>query len=124
MKPCGTCPFRKDQHFLTKERAKDIANAIRRDGHFSCHKTVRYDTDDGQGRVTKDSKLCTGSLIVSGRDGLCGQMARIQGRLGLLDGEALDKAIAEDPSTYASLNAFIKGHTPKRDCQSRVKSPS
>lgn len=59
--PCSNCPFRKSDKAVrvTTGRVREITTS---DAIFPCHKTVDYSHDD-EGRTTKDSSACAGSII-------------------------------------------------------------
>ena len=112
-KPCDNCPFRRDGIKLRRERAEELADGLRADGHFYCHKTVDYnDDDDGDGCSTKDSGLCVGALIAEIRDfGHMDQMGRIMGRVGALDVEGIyQQAEAGEDAVVSDLDEFIDIH--------------
>jgi len=74
-KPCETCPFRTDvPAYLNKARAREIVEALMRDGSFHCHNTIDYDHEDDDGftepRVTPKSHFCAGALGVMKCDGV------------------------------------------------------
>lgn len=64
-RPCGNCPFRTDKPAfgLRRERATEIANALRRGETFVCHKTVDYSEreDGGPGAGQERSRMCAGA---------------------------------------------------------------
>ena len=100
--PCDNCPFRSDvPAYIHPERGEEIWDSLERGTMFPCHKTVDYDSGDGDGRTTADSKFCAGALILMEKewagDGRYGamenQMVRILTRLRnppMLDLDALD----------------------------------
>lgn len=47
---------------LGKERRKEIADSLLRDGDFSCHKTNKFD-DDGKTIVDENSTRCIGAAM-------------------------------------------------------------
>lgn len=71
--PCNNCPFRRDVKFcLHPERRQEIADALRHDMTFSCHKTVDYSdewNDSSTHIPTEDEQHCAGALIVLNRSG-------------------------------------------------------
>lgn len=106
--PCESCPFRTNiPAVVTKSRAQEIADAIRSDAWFACHKTLDY-RDGSGGRTTRRSVFCRGALIVMEREGVLdqNQMARIEMRLGMFDPRNLD---LEAP-VPASLYEWIERH--------------
>lgn len=96
--PCGTCPFRKDKAgFFHPERAEQIADVLRADRHFICHKHI------------KEGVLCAGSLIVAEKSGMHpNQMARVQMRLGMLDWAAIEKQATTNDTVYENMDAFCE----------------
>lgn len=110
--PCDNCPFRRSAGgYLRQDRAEEIADVLRSDGHFHCHKTVDYSDEDGEGR-TGDAALCAGSLVVQIRDmGYVNQLARIEARLGILDLRKIE-AMADDrdADVYDNFDDFIEAH--------------
>jgi hypothetical protein len=109
-RPCGNCPFRTDRTpFLDRERAQDIADSLHADASFHCHKTISYESEDGTGEVTGESKHCAGALITMEREGFANQMMRIGERLGLYDPAAL----VMDSPVYDSLADWVAAHDPR-----------
>jgi len=85
-RPCDSCPFRADiEPFLRKDRAEEIADALRAGGMFACHKTTEHD-DDGDHVKTSDEEWCVGALLVMSHDGgaEANQLVRIFQRVGAL----------------------------------------
>jgi len=111
--PCNDCPFlRKQAGMITGERAEEFSEALQRDQHFNCHKTVDYDgSEDGEGRTTAKTRLCAGSMIVTHRHGHHpSQMARIMGRCGAFKYEDIEQSAAD---CFDSFEEFIDAHTTK-----------
>ena len=111
--PCENCPFlRKQAGMITGERAEELADALERDIHFSCHKTIDYNNnEDGEGRTTAKTRLCAGSMIVTHRHGHHpSQMARISQRLGLLNYDEIEQS---DADCFDGFEEFIDAHTAK-----------
>lgn len=111
-RPCAHCPWRPDRPgFLHPERAEEIA-ACAADGSsdFWCHQTTEDDDDTGESYATDRSELCAGYLIAAARDGVFGQLARIQARLGMLDVGALEGC---DPEHELALDPdeMVEHHT-------------
>lgn len=102
--PCPHCPFRNDIHgYLEAERVEEIVESVLRQQSFPCHKTTTFeDTDDEDGdyerRVnTEDEEQCAGAEIFALKHGVCSQMRRIAGRLGMEVAELDDDApVCED----------------------------
>lgn len=106
-RPCGNCPFRTDRvPFLDRERAQDIADSLAADASFHCHKTVDYDSEDGTGEITQESKHCAGALIVMEHENRPNQMMRIAERIGFYDRTAL----VMDSPVPKSLDAWVDLH--------------
>lgn len=107
--PCADCPFRSDRPaFLTRARAREIVRAMKRDQHFDCHKTVDYNTDDGEGGSTNKSRICAGFAMMCETEGLPTQMMRIAGRIGLYNPEKMKM----DAPTHKTAKAFIAAQEP------------
>ena len=61
--PCKDCPFRNDiEPFLTKERVKEIIQAITNDNTFYCHKTIY--SNEYEELDKKKGSHCVGALIL------------------------------------------------------------
>jgi hypothetical protein len=101
-RPCANCPFREDclRGWLGRERAGEIADTLRDDRTFACHKTTRAGGSSGP------EQHCAGALIVLEREGMIPQLARIAGRLGFYDPDALDP----DAPVFDSLDDFVEHH--------------
>jgi hypothetical protein len=90
-RPCANCPFRADiPPYLRGGRVREIERGARAGHDFHCHRTIKYDTEDGRGRVTADSERCAGFAIVLEKEGLTTQMMRIEERIGTYDPGAND----------------------------------
>lgn len=80
---CANCPFRSDRIFYIDERRKqEIADSLRRDEIFNCHKTIRY------GELATDqtkAAFCAGALKTMINEGLVTSPMQIAERLGLWD---------------------------------------
>jgi hypothetical protein len=76
---------------------------------FHCHKTLSYESEDGTGEVTGESKHCAGALITMEREGFANQMMRIGERLGFYDPAAL----VMDSPVYDSLAVWVAAHDPR-----------
>ncbi len=94
--PCKRCPFRTDlEPYLRKARAEEIRDNLEGGGVFHCHETVDYSGDEE--RVTDESEVCAGSLILMEHQGGAyetSNFVRILTRIGCLD---LDKLNLEAP---------------------------
>lgn len=103
--PCANCPFRRDvRFFLTKERAEEITNCLKNDGHFACHKTVDY-SGDGDGLITEDSVFCAGALIMLEKEGIRQNNAFI--RIAMAVGLFNPKRLKMNSPVYNSCHEFI-----------------
>jgi hypothetical protein len=69
-KPCQHCPYRKDvKPFLTVERGVELAFITQNPyNSFHCHKTVDYDSEDGEGTIVEESKMCAGFLSLQQKE--------------------------------------------------------
>lgn len=114
--PCKHCPFRTDiPGYLTKERAREIADTLENGGNFPCHKTLKYDDDaedDVEATETENTQMCAGAMIFlekahKGRDGGPGchlnNLARFAGRFGSLNPDDFNI----DAPVFATKKAFI-----------------
>ena len=106
---CPDCPFRRVGGVrLHPERAEEIAETLRDDGHFHCHKTVDYSDDEPS---TVGAALCMGSLVAQyNEQGHLGQMGRIAGRCGLIDEKKFEEQL-DNPELVFDLDAFVEIHT-------------
>ena len=111
-KPCEDCPFRSNKPFyLAPRRAREIADALRRDQSFTCHKTIDYgaaensegETDLEHRPYDPSEQHCAGATIVLWRMGAPNQWMRLAGRLGLFDPGKLDM----QAPVYEDLDAFV-----------------
>lgn len=114
-KPCKSCPFRRGEGAvrLTEGRIDEVwETATHSGGTFQCHNTIDYneskfehegDDDVGVDRcpsadvVSKGTpQHCIGAVIAGLNSGEGpNQLARIMGRLGAIDIEAIEKASDE-----------------------------
>lgn len=115
MKPCSNCPFRTDEPpFIRKARAQEIADGLRADAYFACHKTVHYEDtpeeEEDRTRFSPSTRFCTGALIVMKREKLLNKnwTTRFSIGSGLIDPDKLDMT-APVP---ASLAEWIERHSP------------
>lgn len=94
---------------LRPGRKREIATALRRGGEFPCHKTLDYETEDGNPRRTKATAFCAGAVLTMENEGGNGayanQMVRIHCRLGGLN---LDDMEGHD-LVFGSLAEFARG---------------
>ena len=102
--PCGSCPFRTDRpSYLTKSRAREIIATMKHDQDFKCHKTLDYDTEDGEGQNTERTAICAGFAVIAETAGTPTQMMRIAERMGMYDKGNLNM----DAPVYKTARAFI-----------------
>lgn len=110
-KPCDNCPFRMDINFgLTDDRTREIYDSLHAGFSFPCHKTVEYDDEDGEGRVTSRARMCAGAanlLIAIDRPN---QLMQVAKRLGYWKPSDQDTSIP----TARSAKEF-------KDAQRRMK---
>jgi len=105
-RPCDNCPFRKDKPFyLAPGRAREIADALSSDRHFTCHKTIDYGAAEDAERRPYDAseQHCAGATITLWRMGAPNQWMRWAGRLGLFDPGKLDMSAP----VYSDLDEFV-----------------
>lgn len=122
-RPCGNCPFRTDvTPYIRGARAVEIADAItRRQGTFSCHKTVNHNDDEGDEGdeaagnhiPTAEEQHCAGALIMLEHMEQPNQLMRIYERLRAYDRTKLDMT----SPVYTTARAFITAHR-RRDRES------
>lgn len=106
--PCDTCPFRTDvAPFLRQDRGSEIADALRQDKAFACHKTVEHD-DDGERVPRSEEQHCAGALILLERAGQPNQLMRIAERLDLYDRTKLDTSAP----VFETLDDFVDAQEP------------
>ena len=83
-KPCPQCPFRNTA--VTRLRPGRIEELATCDRAFQCHKTVDYDSEEGDRTGSEDNaQHCAGALIFAEKNQLSHQMMRIAERLGMYD---------------------------------------
>lgn len=116
-KPCANCPFLEDPPFyLRPGRRDEIADSLERDGHFTCHKTVNYDSwgddieedEDAAYVHTGGEQFCAGALITmikGDHEWLSNAYLRIAQWLGGWDPDAMDLTA----NTFVSLEDFRNG---------------
>ncbi len=108
-KPCTDCPFRKDiAFFLPEARRQEIANSLRNDQVFQCHKTSSGEWDDDFNYYpTGDEIHCAGALIIMQKNGEIGANwpLRFAVGLGILNVDALDLGAP----VFGTLDEFITG---------------
>ena len=111
--PCDACPFlRKNAGMIRGARAEEFVDELTRDNHFNCHKTIEY-TNNNEGRATKNTQLCAGSMIVTDRsDTQPSQLARIYARIGVLNYKNIEESKAD---CFDSFDEFIEAHTEKEN---------
>ena len=113
---CGNCPFRKDREFyLDPRRAEEIAESLRSDADFSCHKTLDYQDEGPQ--KTDRTNACAGALktiINGGREDISRNAPmQIAERLGYFVPDRLDP----DMPVYDNLDEWVQS---KRDLQDQA----
>lgn len=106
-KPCADCPFRTDKNYLSKDRARDIADALCGNTDtgdtqsFQCHKTLDYTNEDPQ--HTGKTSFCAGAMILLQKTGAANTQMQIGERLGLFDPQELRL----DSAVHESFEQFI-----------------
>lgn len=117
-KPCANCPFRKDVATidLMPGRKEEIVEGLLSGEHstFHCHKTV-YRTDgrnhDNEGNYHPvDVCQCPGAAAVARKFGRDTVMVQVATRLGALEPDHYDDALAEtiDPEDLSIDRAKAK----------------
>lgn len=108
-KPCDGCPFTRYPNAvrLGPSRVRELAkNALSLNGgSFPCHKTT-VDTDDGDRAYGDRTLECAGSLLFGHKQGRYNQHARILGRIGMFNPDAMDASAVFD-STAEMLATAI-----------------
>lgn len=89
--PCADCPFLVEPQFLglSEDRIRDIADSLRADQDFSCHKRNDFD-EHGNAVETRTSRMCGGAMVTLEKEGRATQGMRISERLGMYDRTKLD----------------------------------
>ncbi len=106
-RPCKDCPFLKSNGYLRRTRAIEIAEVLRNDASFSCHKTVDYSVDSEHRSCEHDS-FCAGALVVmDNEDNL---FMNVLPRLGALLDDFRPEELRGHDDAFESLEAFIEGH--------------
>ena len=107
--PCPQCPFRNDiDGYLRSERVEEICESVLRQQSFPCHKTTHEsEDDDGECELvaTDDSEQCAGAEIFAMKHGVCSQMRRICGRLGMEVAE-----LDEDAPVCEDIDEMLEVH--------------
>ena len=78
--------------------------ALDQDNHFSCHKTLDYDTDDDEGQTTKNTKVCAGFAVIAEGVNHPSQMMRIMEHYGMYDRTKLNM----NAPVHKTAKEFIK----------------
>lgn len=104
--PCKSCPFRVENGIaLSENRVKEILYAITHDGSFSCHKTVDYSLE--RPLLTKESKLCFGSVLFLENAVQGGCRSNVMYRLGLRLNNFELSDLRKDPCVFQSEQDFL-----------------
>ena len=102
---CDDCPFRRGGVRLRRERVRELARAAtdNQGSAFWCHKTTGV-----LGKVPRGKRRqqCAGALIFAEKQGRANQIARIMGRLGAYDPDAL-MATPEAGDVYDTVDAIL-----------------
>lgn len=111
IQPCSNCPFRIDPafHGLHPARSREIASHLMRDGGFHCHQTVDYSGDDGEGHITKNSKLCSGAALFLENVRPGGMRSNLAFRMGVMVGQIDLSQPLDTSNVYGSIDDFIAG---------------
>ena len=113
-RPCDTCPFRSSPskggelfEGLHPDRVTEIADSLKGDSVFHCHKSVNYDADDGEPTTDEASHACAGAVATMARSGeLNGNLSmRLAQMLGYFTPEQFHPDTAP---VYDSLSAWEK----------------
>ncbi len=107
--PCSNCPFRDGPHppYLRHQRAADIAESLRMDETFYCHKTTAVAGDDDDScPIPPDAVPCAGAVAVMLNGEEPNQMLRIAGRMGMVP-ESLQDGRGD---CYDDLDTFVDAH--------------
>lgn len=106
-RPCAECPFRTDKNHLSAERAAEIASGLLEgDASFSCHKTLDYEGDDGEGVHTSETEHCAGAAIFLMHQDMPNQIMRIAYRMRWASPDDLDM----DAPVHRDRASFIRAH--------------
>lgn len=103
---CAECPFRKENGYLERGRAREIAHALQHDGSFTCHKTLDYTS--GKPGETQKSAFCAGALSVMENEG--STFANVLIRLAAMGMGYDPDALLDREECFESMEAFILGH--------------
>ena len=108
--PCNNCPFRVEVDMcLRPGRVKQIVKSLYHDCDFPCHKTVRYGDDDGEGRVTGESKRCIGAALFLEKTVQGELLANLSFRLAVMMGEFTPEELDRTVEVWDSLEEFVEG---------------
>jgi len=108
VRPCKNCPFRTDclKGWLSHRILTLSAEIFEQNKTFTCHETLKYDTN-GRARKSKDkNQHCAGALILIEKTKTANSMVQIAERLGLYNPGNLDM---ESP-IFKSIGDFIDHH--------------
>lgn len=107
-KMCANCPFAKSgpgkhlRESLRSERWREILTVLRRDGHFTCHKTTD-ETGDGS------NLMCAGAIEWQEKHAVVGQFQRIMERIDYFHGK---KAAGSVAASFRQIAAQCKRRKP------------
>ena len=100
--PCKRCPFRKNMHYLRRDRAESIAKAITDgDKPFTCHKMDR-------GKNVKDGlpQQCAGAMILLEKLDRPNQMMRVGAAFGVYQRDKMNMSAP----VCDTVDEFIENH--------------
>lgn len=108
-KPCSECPFRKNNSYLRPQRCEELAEKLRGDDYFICHKTLK-DNPQNRGRDVEES-MCAGSLIVMSKEGIL--YDNLSTRIAMAFGDFDPDKMQDTDEVYDSFDDFVEGHNTK-----------
>ena len=106
--PCGNCPFRTDVDFrLSAGKAQSILSALKGDGDFPCHKTIKT-----TGNRPGQDKGCIGAAIFLEHVRPGGMRANFAFRMreGFLEEFSRDE-LNMDAAVFNDVEAFVAAKT-------------
>lgn len=108
MKPCNNCPFIGRFKGLNRDRAIEIVDCLKSDGHFYCHETVDYSSEE-EASVTNGAKICIGSALFLDRVLPGGRFANSAYRMAEVFGIIRNLEAEEGTQVWATVEEFIEG---------------
>lgn len=108
--PCSNCPFLRGSPFersMSHPRAQEIADSLRMNGFFPCHKTTT-----AGGALPGGELWCAGALLTlaAGDEAYDNQAVRVGLRLGLCPDPYWSEMTKQLDKVYENLDQWLDSH--------------